>query len=221
LIFDTVRRMPHGDPSTFQERPMPKPNLTFVTLREIAESASGMRDQDLWFVVTGDPATYTWSTKPVHAGDDTEVIFVAAVKDPVSSVDCAMVGVPGHKPVDLLGITIKPIAPHPGGTYAADAVFWSVSAVEKFLVPYYASVYGDRGPDMAQAVMDVLLLGIESEQGGEGRVEYEKPFAMAHLPSSEYVGEPDAEISFVPRLAVLHPGGRVRRVPLAPRAQGR
>lgn len=203
---------------------MPKPNITFVTLRQIAESASGMRDQDLWFVVTGEPgepAKYTWSTTPVHAGDDTEVIFVAAVKDFVSTVDCAMVGVPGHKPVDLLGITIKPIAPHPGGTYAADAVFWSVSAVEKFLVPYYASVYGDRGPDMAKAVMDVLLLGIESEEGGEGMVEGGRPFAMAHLPSSEYVGEPDMEINFVPRLAVLHPGGHVKRVPLAPRAQGR
>jgi hypothetical protein len=200
-----------------RDRPMPKPNLTFVTLREIAESASGMRDQDLWFVVTGDPVRYTWSTKPVHAGDDTEVIYVAAVKkDPVSLVDCAMVGVPGHKPVDLLGITIGPIAPHPGGTYAADAVFWSVSAVEKFLVPYYASVYGDQGPDMAQAVLDVLLRGVERA----GDEEDEAPFAVAHLPSSEYVGEPEADPSFVPRLAALHPGGHVRRVRLA-RAQGR
>ncbi len=199
---------------------MPKPNITFVTLRQIAESASGMRDQDLWFVVTGTPAKYTWSTKPVHAGDDTEVIYVAAVKDPVSSVDCAMVGVPGHKPVDLLGITVKPIGAHPGGTYAADAVFWSVSAVEKFLVPYYASVYGDQGPDMAEAVMNVLLHGVESADG-ETMVEDDTPFALAHLPSSEYVGEPDTEISFVSRLVALHPGGHVRRVPLAPRPQGR
>lgn len=199
---------------------MPKPNLTFETLREIAESASGMRDQDLCFVVTGDPATYTWSTRCVHAGEDTEVIHVAAVaQDPVSTVDCATIGVPGGEPVDLLGITIEPIAPHPGGTYAADAVFWSVSAVEKFLVPYYASVYGDKGPQMAQAVLDVLLP--ESAEGGEGRVEGETPFAVAHLPSSEYVGEPEAEPLFVARLAALHPGGHARRVRLASRAQGR
>ena len=200
---------------------MPKPTLTFVTLREIAESASGMRDQDLWFVVTGSPPTYTWSTRCVHAGDDTEVIHVAAVHDPVSTVSCAQIGVHGGEPVDLLGITIKPVTPHPGGTYAADAVFWSVSAVEKFLVPYYASVYGDQGPDMAKAVMDVLLLGKESAGDGVRGDEDETPFAVAHLPSSEYVGEPEADPSFVPRLAALHPSGRVRRVPLARRAQGR
>lgn len=31
---------------------MPTPKITFETLREIAESASGMRDQNLWFVGT-------------------------------------------------------------------------------------------------------------------------------------------------------------------------
>lgn len=202
---------------------MPKPIITFETLRLIAESASGMRDQDLWFVVTGSPATYSWSTRCVHAGDDTEVIHVAATaQDPVSTVDCARIGVPGRE-VDLLGITIEPIAPHPGGTYAADAVFWSVSAVEKFLVPYYASVYGDQGPQMAQAVLDVLLPGGESvgDADAVGEEEDDKPFAVAHLPSSEYVGEPEsATLAFLPRVVTLHPSGHVRRVPLAPRAQG-
>lgn len=200
---------------------MPKPNITFVTLRQIAESASGMRDQNLWFVVTGDPATYTFSTMPVHAADDTEVIFVAAVKDPVSTVDCAQIGIAGGEPVDLLGITVKPIGAHPGGTYAADAVFWSVSAVEKFLVPYYASVYGDQGPKMAQAVLNVLLPPTGTAEGGEAMVEDDTPFALAHLPSSEYVGEPDTEISFVSRVVSLHPGGHVKRVPLAHRAHRR
>lgn len=198
---------------------MPKPNLTFETLRLIAESASGMRNQDLWFVVTGDPATYTWSSTCVHAGADTEVIHVAAVPDPAPTVNCAVIGVPGGEPVDLLGITIKPVAPHPGGTYAADAVFWSVSAVEKFLVPYYASVYGDQGPEMAKAVLQ--LMGVDGARDAAERVEGETPFAVAHLPSSEYVGEPEADPSFVPRLAALHPSGHVRRVPLAPRPQGR
>lgn len=200
---------------------MPKPNLTFETLRLIAESASGMRNQNLWFVVTGDPATYTWSPTCVHAGADTEVIHVAAVPDPAPTVDYAQIGVPGGEPVDLLGITIDAIAPHPGGTYAADAVFWSVSAVEKFLVPYYASVYGDKGPQMAQAVLDVLLP--ESAEGGEASLEDDTAFAVAHLPSSEYVGEPEAEAVslFVSRLVTLHRGGHARRVPLAPRAQGR
>jgi hypothetical protein len=44
---------------------------------------------------------------------------------------------------------------------------------------------------------------------------------VAHLPSSEFVGEPEAEPLIVPKLATLHPGGHARRVHLARRAQGR
>ena len=172
---------------------MPKPNVTFETLREIAETASGLRNENLYFVIRGDPAAYTWQTTPPEPSEDTVVIHCNGVDDPPSQVSFARIGTPGDTPVNLLCITVPPLAPHPGGTYAADAVFWSVSAVEKFLVPYYASVYGDQGPQMAQQVLQIL----DTAAAAEGDA-----FAVAHLPSSEYVPE------YAPHLVVLNRSGR-------------
>ncbi|WP_331875441.1 hypothetical protein [Longimicrobium sp.] len=199
---------------------MPKPKVTFQILREIAETASGMRGDDLYFVIRdGDPVICP-SRTPVQEDDDTVVIHCDPTpKDPTSTVRFASIGVEEDKCVNLMSVTVPEEGFHPGGTFAADAVFWSVSAVEKFLVPYYASVYGDRGPEMAKAVLGVLLP--ESAEGGEGRIEGETPFAVAHLPSSEFVGEPEADPIFVSRLAALYPGGHVRRVRHSHRAQGR
>lgn len=201
---------------------MPKPDVTFETLRLIAESASGMRNQPTWFVIKETPegAGYSFQHTPVKERKDTVVIYCAPVADRASVVDHASIGVK-NKTVNLMNVSVQATFPHEeAGTFEADAVFWSVSAVEKFLVPYYASVYGDQGPEMAKAVMDVLLLGVESADG-VGRMETEAPFALAHLPSSEFVGEPEADLRFVPRLAALHTSGHVRRVPVATRAQGR
>lgn len=199
---------------------MPKPKVTFQILREIAETASGMRGDDLYFVIRdGDPVICPSKT-PVQEDDDTVVIHCdPTLTDPPSTVQFASIGVEKGKSVNLMSIEVPVEGIHPAGTYAADAVFWSVSAVEKFLVPYYASVYGDKGPEMAKAVLDVLL-PVRAE-GGEARVEDETAFAVAHLPSSEYVGEPEAGTSVVPRLAALYPGGHVRRVAHSPRSQGR
>jgi hypothetical protein len=184
---------------------MPKPNVTFETLREIAETASGLRNnEDLYFIIRGNPARYTWQTTPPEPSDDTVVIHCNGVDDPASRVDYARIGAHGGEPVNLLQVTVGPVAPHPGGTYAADAVFWSVSAVEKFLVPYYASVYGDQGPWMAEQVLRVL--DTSKAEGGDA-------FAVAHLPSSEYVPE------YAPHLAALNRSGVHTRVAV-PRAQG-
>lgn len=172
---------------------MPKPNVTFETLREIAETASGLRNQDLYFIIKGEPATYTWQATPPKPSEDTVVIHCNGVDDPPTQVGYARIGAHSDAPVNLLSIKVPPMAPHPGGTYAADAVFWSVSAVEKFLVPYYASVYGDQGPQMAQQVLQIL----DTAAADEGDA-----FAVAHLPSSEYVPE------YAPHLVVLNRSGR-------------
>jgi hypothetical protein len=182
------------------EPTMPKPTVTFEVLREIAETASGLRNEDLYFIIRGEPgesATYTWQTTPPADSDDTVVIHCNGVDDPPTRVDYARIGTAGEAQVNLLRITVPPVPPHPGGTYAADAVFWSVSAVEKFLVPYYASVYGDEGPRMAQQVLQIL----DTAAAEEGDA-----FAVAHLPSSEYVPE------YAPHLVVLNRSGRHRRV---------
>jgi hypothetical protein len=177
---------------------MPKPKVTFETLRLIAESASGMRDHDMWFVVTGDdPVTYTFFPSKQVETDDTVVIHSAAVNDAPPTVAFAEIGTNVDTAVNLMCIDVGPVAPHPGGKcLAADAVFWSVSAVEKFLVPYYASVYGDTGGAYAQAVLNAMLHPDE--------VTGEQNFAMAHLPSSEYV------IEQVPNIVALGPGGAQR-----------
>ncbi len=176
---------------------MPKPTVTFETLRLIAESASGMRDQDLYFVIRGDRAGYSWQTELVEATEDTVVIHCAPVADSASTVDYATIGV-GSDRVDLMEITVPRVWPHEDpGTYPADAVFLSISAVEKFLVPYYASVYGDQGPAYARAVMDAMLRPDADTA--------EQTFAIAHLPSSEYVTEP-----YVPGVVAVRPSGAYR-----------
>lgn len=151
--------------------------LNFQMLRQIAESASGMRDRDLWFVVDGESFEIFLEEPVVPAG--TVMIPVTAVKDPESTVQVAAIS-DGNAPVNLMEVPVPAIPPYPAGSYAADAVFWSISAVEKFVLPYYASVYGDGAPEKVRVVLDLLrdpaALGLTQPF----------PFAIAHLPSSEY-----------------------------------
>ncbi len=163
---------------------MPAPTITYELLRQIAETASGLRDSTKYFVVGVDhdgTTCFSWHDKAPPPNEDIVVIPVQGVADPAPRVRVAKIGTEKGRTVDLMRIHIHDCPPYPAGTYAADAVFWSVSALEKFVVPYYASVYGDDGPRHAQAVLDALLR--PHLNGVEGEV----PFAVAHLPSSEYV----------------------------------
>lgn len=194
---------------------MAKPNITFEILREIAETASGMRNQAGYFVISGDPVGFRFSDSlPNPLPPDAVVIPCNAVNDPKPSVSFAEIGFKDGNKIDLLDICVGPIGPHPAGCFAADAVFWSVSAVEKFVVPYYASVYGDQGPEYTQRVLDLLLREPESELA-------DPPFAVAHLPSSEYV--PVEEGMFVPHLAMITRAGahRLTRAPQGPAPRAR
>ncbi|HWK88630.1 MAG TPA: hypothetical protein VNP72_01495 [Longimicrobium sp.] len=68
-----------------------------------------------------------------------------------------------------------------------DAVFWSEAAVEKFVLPYYAS----KSMWMAAHVLSTisrLWYGFVPGEGGTVVQTDEIPFAMAHIPSSDYVG---------------------------------
>jgi hypothetical protein len=160
---------------------------TFQLLRQVAECASGLRnDQNLCFVLKGDG---TFTTETLQPGQplppptpDAVYIPVTAVNDPPSRIGSATITGKGGAavPVDLLSVTVPPIGAYPGGTFAADAAFWSVSAVEKFLLPYYASVYGDQAPEIVKDVLSVLM---DSEVVTDPAVQ---PFALIHLPSSEY-----------------------------------
>jgi hypothetical protein len=75
--------------------------------------------------------------------------------------------------------------PHDLNKY--DAVFWSEAAVEKFVLPYYAS----KSLWLAAHVVGVLSrkwYGYEPGVAGQTAAEdTDPPFALAHLPSSDYV----------------------------------
>jgi hypothetical protein len=155
--------------------------MNFELLRKVAETASGMRNEDHWFIVGDD--SFRWQTSDPGLVAGATVIPVKAVNDPLPKVKAASISdhAEGSK-IDLMSVTVPPGKGYPGGTYPADAVFWSVSAVEKFLLPYYASVYGDQAPEAVRCVLDILRPPAEVSVDGPA------PYAIAHLPSSEYVG---------------------------------
>jgi len=155
--------------------------MNFEILRKIAETASGMRETDLWFVVKDEK--FTWQlSEPRDAPEGAVVIPVAKTPDPGPLVTEARISDAAGPGINLMEVKVPARGPYPGGTYPADAVFWSVSAVEKFLLPYYASVYGDQAPEAVATVLAIL------RPPADGARLEPAPYAIAHLPSSEYVG---------------------------------
>jgi hypothetical protein len=180
--------------------PDPHPHLNSIQLRLIAEAASGLRGEPVHFVGMPDgtirEVRHGQPGGDAHPGEEAkgvvpppaEVVVVPAYtenmvpdKPPLTVATIQAMGV--AEPIDLLDL--------PGGLGAADAVFWSESAVEKFLLPYYASVYGNQA---ARAVADILeAFHGDSGVGGDPRPRSgrlatdELTYAMAHIPKSEYV----------------------------------
>lgn len=165
-------------------------HLDSIQLRLIAEAASGNRGEPVYFVVLPD-GTIAESKNPDVPESEKGLVIPAHTADrvpgkpPLTVATIEAEGAP--EPVNLLDL--------PNGLGRADSVFWSESAVEKFLVPYYASVYGNQA---AEAVADLLDAFIgdrrRSGSGGEaeggrawGTVEDVEVYAMAHIPKSEYV----------------------------------
>lgn len=216
---------------------MPKPAIDFQILRHIAESASGMRDQDTWFIVSekhpnddtehhpenhddGKVIIYWQHKAPTVDDPNTTVIYCQAVKDSrLPEVKYARIGMGPYdaETIDLLDVYAKESVAQfdpPVAHGRADAVFWSVSAVEKFLTPYYASVYGDDGGRMVEAVLRVLR-PTEADLDRDAADDRAPAFAVVHLPNSEWVGENDPDVLM--NLATIHGPGDVRRVRAHPR----
>lgn len=196
---------------------MSKPKIGFQLLREIAECASGMRSHDLYFIVgddKADPHGFRFVAdpkQPVEETDDTTVIHVSRCDDPRPRVTTAIIG-DGADLINLLDLTVGTDDPHQAGTYPADAVFWSVSAVEKFLVPYYASVYGDQAASYVASLLAVLLP--PADGAGDAALD-DTAYAIAHLPSSEYTKlmmDDPTGLAVVPHAFALKSGGRVHPV---------
>jgi hypothetical protein len=95
-----------------------------------------------------------------------------------------------------------------------DAVFWSEAAVEKFVIPYYASKSLWTAANVLNALSNAWYHGLPGEDA--------VPFALAHLPGSDYVpvsgwSDTDRAKHACWDLEVLlrHPDGSVEGRPLA------
>jgi len=229
--------------------------LHFEILRRIAETASGLRYQDTWFEVT-DTDVLIYDKEPTTVLPGSILIKCTGWKEPtIPKVATATIATDTSS-IDLLAVPV-PEQELPGWTgpmqYTADAVFWSASAVEKFLVPYYASVYGTLAPDVVAQLTNVFVPAGSAELAANTMMEmvgapppptsppldvvtpeltispppdYDQPFAIVHLPSSEYVADAGLDDGSggggagyrgdpLPRLFTLHQSGAVKKLRIA------
>lgn len=194
--------------------------LDAMQLRALAEWASGYRGEVVDFYEGADGQIGLWSRSqgecpyPVILTCDTP--FVVPDRP---AVTVARLGT-AEQAVDLLNL------PYNGGTLAADAAFWSESAVEKFLFPYYASkgsweadLYAEAlrtvfyGPRPIWSYEDVLRHPEDFMDPGAAERQAqnedgEEPFGLVHIPKSDYIEE-GPEQDGARRLPALHTGGEL------------
>lgn len=174
-----------------------KPILGYRTLRQISEWASGIRgSRPVWFVVSPgrtpvDPVIKTYLVDPEGVLSKEELAVSVIIPTHV-----------GHGSGNRESIQYARIGPRPDGGGSvdlldpdeflhADAAFWTQSSIEKFLVPYYASVAGSDAAERVEAVL--RLLGSPRRPPAPG-VEADEPvvYALIHLPQSEYTDVSEA-----------------------------
>jgi hypothetical protein len=165
--------------------------LNAVQLRAAADYASSLRtvggdslyvtaemQENTGFMVLGNAPAPKGSTAPGNTVAEVDTSDVTPNREPLTFAE---IQVAAGK-VNLLG--------------KYDAVFWSEAAVEKFVIPYYAS----KSLWMAGYVLTVLSEKWYGQVPGEAQQRdpmAEIPFALAHLPSSDYVTlqSPDEPVS--------------------------
>lgn len=178
----------------------------FTILRKFAEAASGVRGggshDPVWLVYDPEPPEHyrpyrgrvrVARSEPGPGDKSSKAVAIQVssrtTHDQPALPDLARIGL-GDRTVNLLALNDQPGV---GGNVAADAVFWTESAVEKFVVPYYASVHGPGAARKVEAVLRVLHGRAEGgRSGGDagGTDPVGANFALVHLPTSEYVEDP-------------------------------
>lgn len=189
----TTRSKPKSKPTP----PEPaSPKLNSTQLRQIAEMVDGMRGMPfaacdgkrIWMSPT-DPTAPGVVTIPVDAND------VVPRRRSITRITITLDG--GGDPPQTLELF-----PQTGDF--PDALFWTESAVQKFMVPYYAAKHASD-PHVDKVIRDLLDLfdGKKKPKGRETADGTVQVFAMAHLPKSEYTTEtgPAAALN---ALVVLH-----------------
>jgi hypothetical protein len=169
----------------------PVPTLDSIQLRLIAEAASGTRGRPVVFAVSprGEIRELTGErTQDVPPESFTIACFTPdTTPDQPPLVEASLQAAGAHR-INLLDL--------PGGLGGADSVFWSQSAVEKFLVPYYASVHGARAGRAVAELLDAFAgdrrgapyaAELDAEPLAKGDGGEVQVYALAHIPKSEYV----------------------------------
>lgn len=161
-----------------------------VGLREMAEYASSLRGREgdpRFLTARLDPATndYVLEALPSPPDDTNGVVVVPCNTRQVQPSRPPVVDVKIYVQTQEGGTVV--IKSHSLDRY--DAVFWSEAAVEKFLFPYYASKYQWLAAEVLTVLSRVFYGYVPAlaDPAAQLRDLGEIPFAMAHLPRSDYV----------------------------------
>lgn len=164
-------------------------SLTSLEARVMADYASGIRGEGASFLCTEmDPDGRHFRVRPHRAHG-----LCSDAKDVVTPVNTPFVQ-PDRPSVEKVEIQAEGMT---GLESLAqyDAVFWSESAVEKFIFPYYASKYQWHAAHVLTKLSEAWYRYIPrpgvgpavSAAGEKEPVNDEIPFAVGHLPRSDYV----------------------------------
>jgi hypothetical protein len=160
------------------DQPLMLPSLIVRSIADAAESHRGSGGAP-GYMLTSQDSLLGWST-----------YFVPRTEQPAPLSDATVV----VTPVDTATTTERPAVLNvyiqaegmqhgymePLAQY--DAVFWSESAVEKFVLPYYASKSQYAAAEVLTALSELFYHKIPSPD----RTDEAVPFAVAHLPRSTY-----------------------------------
>lgn len=165
----------------------PWPVLDAHQLRLVAEFASSQRK------VGGDPLYAVTVPESDVVGSSNTLIFVSSLAEgrvPWFEIDTCEVEVRPKVTAVTLAVEGEPLMDNLADAY--DAVFWSEAAVEKFVLPYYAS----KSLWEAAAVLDKLSMywygqippDTDVGEGESSHVHFlvDPPFAIGHTPDSDY-----------------------------------
>ncbi|HLM67657.1 MAG TPA: hypothetical protein VK358_09030 [Longimicrobium sp.] len=162
--------------------------LDAIGMREAADWAASLRQRggdEQYLVATFDAEsqdyTFTVEAEP-DAPEDAVVI-------PCNTAD-VQPNRPGVRAVEMAASWAPGSATFRTSLMRYDAVFWSEAAVEKFLFPYYASKYQWAAAEVLSQLAEVFygyVPGFTNRPGVQSDPLI--PFAMAHLPRSDYVPE--------------------------------
>ncbi|HEX6369166.1 MAG TPA: hypothetical protein VF006_09550 [Longimicrobium sp.] len=184
-----------------------------IVMREVAEFVSGVRGRYVWLMLEADQLTpWLCPTEAPSPEPPTEGrVAFSGVSTPVRGDRPA----PRAVTLTVNGSRRDVVKPGDDPTAVADSVFWTDGAVEKLLLPYYASVKGRLAPLFNLVMMakwdgwlpprcvrsacatDVLLTmlrrsleRLDGARAAQADVQ-STVYGVIHMPRSEYISQND------------------------------